>query len=259
MDNINNDFNPNTCGNCQKTLQFSNTSPVFNCIQCSKKLCIDCIEDHIKQYPNHNIVRYKNSSNIFNNNDETTNSTNNNPLNDNINNDNKDETQLKETYTKINNNDCFCLICKIQHYKYPSRIYYNCNECKGYICSYCKKTHDFENYSHILINPHKHCDDEQKTKTKNKRSASVGIIDNCDKNYLNKNPNLTKMRKTGSIDLFKTKMKKKNNVENKNKNISFVGSGNAFCFECRKYNSKFEFCGKCMRLFCEECFISHDC
>ena len=252
MNDINDYNTDNKCENCQKILQYSNTSPIFNCNECSKKLCVDCIVDHNNQYPNHTIVLYKNNPNSLYINDNINRSTKNIAYNNNIINDN---IKYKATPRKIST-DYSCLICKIPHNKFPSRIYYNCNDCKGYICSYCKKIHDFKNYSHILTNPHKFGDEEQKTKIKHKRVASAGV-DNYDKDYLYKDPKLKKMNKVGNLNVIKPKTKKNNNDESDT--FSVFGSGKAFCFKCRKVDTKFQFCGKCMRLFCRECFSTHNC
>ena len=129
-----------------------------------------------------------------------------------------------------------CIFCGVIHRLVPTRIFYDCNICKGCICFLCKKTHDSKFYNHRLINPRRY---EGKTPMINTINDNNNSIKNRNNNNINNNL-----------------MQKKEEV----KKGLYTIFGEPVCFICRKNFDKFHFCNQCMRLYCLQCNMNrHKC
>ena len=107
-------LNKDMCLECHKNLDKNNSRLVHYCNQCKEKICLDCVEKHNNEYPEHILILAKNLGNfgIFAGKDKT----------------------------------CFCYICKFNHYEAQNRKYYYCNECRNHVCETCKLKHDEKYY-----------------------------------------------------------------------------------------------------------------
>ena len=135
-----------------------------------------------------------------------------------------------------------CKICGIIHRNAPMRIFYDCHLCKGCICFLCKKTHDSKFYNHKLVNSRRY-DNKQINNINNNKTpienTNINYMENKDKNFIDNNKNQKKEEiKKGTYTLF----------------------GEPCCFICRMKNNQFNYCSKCMRLYCLQCnIINHKC
>ena len=119
--NNGNESNNNMCSDCNKNIG-KNSKLTHYCNQCKSIICLDCVENHNNEYPEHILILSKNLGSYKGG----------------------DEKKKK----------CLCNLCKSEHNKDQNKKFYYCKECNGNICESCLKQHDEENYSHIAKNPH---------------------------------------------------------------------------------------------------------
>ena len=120
----------NMCLECNKNLD---SKLIHFCNQCQEKVCLECVEKHNNEYPEHILILTKNLG-------------------------------YKGSFSSDigEKNKCNCYLCKSNHSESQSKKFYYCKECDKQICESCKSKHDEQNYSHIVINPHTYEDDRNK-------------------------------------------------------------------------------------------------
>ena len=120
--------NKNICLDCNKNLDKNKL--IHFCNQCNGKICMECIENHNNEYPEHILILSKNLGS-------------------------------NTTPSKEGEKGCICYLCKLNHEKAQTKKYYYCKECNNNICESCKIKHDEKNYSHIIFNPHNYEEDKR--------------------------------------------------------------------------------------------------
>ena len=124
--------NKNICLECNKNLIQNNSKLIHYCSQCKENICLDCVEKHNNEYPEHILILSKNIGN------------------GNI----------------LPKENCICNLCKLNHKDANQKIFYFCKECNKYFCETCKNIHNEKNYSHIFIDPHNFEDHKNKKSIK---------------------------------------------------------------------------------------------
>ena len=129
--NRNEPLNDNMCFDCNKKIGKSSRFTHY-CNQCKSNICLDCVEKHNNEYPEHILILSKNIGNYYGGKDKK--------------------------------KECVCYLCKNEHSEAKNKKFYLCKECNENICESCLKKHDEQYYSHIAKNPHAF--DEHINKTK---------------------------------------------------------------------------------------------
>ena len=121
--------NQNVCFDCNKNLDKNKL--IHFCNHCKGKICLECVERHNNEYPEHIIILLKKLGS---------------------------NQKLPGTEEK----SCVCYLCKLNHYEAQNKKYFYCKECNNNICESCKNKHDEKNYSHIILNSHNYEEDKIK-------------------------------------------------------------------------------------------------